>query len=104
MVFWQSPRTTKQARPNVALPTARSGGLPDLEIIVDTRERYAYRFPGQAVTTVFRALPCGDYGVVADGRLVAALERKSLADLVSSITNGKLRYAPGDLAALPGRR
>ena len=101
MVFWQSPRTVKQARPNVALPKARAGGLSDLEIIVDTRERYAYRFAGQAVTTVSRALPCGDYGVVADGRLVAAVERKSLADLVSSVTNGKLRYALGDLAALP---
>ena len=101
MVFWQSPRTRKQARPNVALPTARAGGLADLEIIVDTRERYAYRFTGQAVSTVARALPCGDYGVVADGRLVAAVERKSLPDLVSSVTNGKLRYALGDLAALP---
>ena len=101
MVFWQSPRTVKQARPNVALPTARAGGLADLEIIVDTRERYAYRFTGQAVTTVSRALNCGDYGVVADGRLVAAVERKSLSDLVSSVTNGKLRYALGDLAALP---
>jgi hypothetical protein len=101
MVFWQSPRTRKQARPNVTLPTARAGGLAELEIIVDTRERYAYRFSGQAVTAVSRALPCGDYGVVADGRLVAAVERKSLADLVSSVTNGKLRYALGDLAALP---
>jgi len=101
MVFGQSPRTVKQARPNVALPTARAGGLADLEIIVDTRERYAYRFAGQAVTTVSRALPCGDYGVVADGRLVAAVERKSLPDLVSSATNGKLRYALGDLATLP---
>jgi hypothetical protein len=101
MVFWQSPRTVKQARPNVALPKARAGGLADLEIIVDTRERYAYRFAGQAVTTVSRALPCGDYGVVADGRLVAAVERKSLPDLVSSVANGKLRYALGDLAALP---
>jgi hypothetical protein len=27
MVFWQSPRTKKQARPNVALPTARARGL-----------------------------------------------------------------------------
>ena len=101
MVFWQSPRTVKQARPNVALPTARAAGLADLEIIVDTRERYAYRFAGQAVTTVSRALPCGDYGVVADGRLVAAVERKSVPDLVASVTNGKLRYALGDLAALP---
>jgi hypothetical protein len=101
MVFWQSPRTVKQARPNVALPKARAGGLADLEIIVDTRERYAYRFAGQAATTVSRALPCGDYGVVVDGRLVAAVERKSLPDLMRSMTNGKLRYALGDLAALP---
>src|SRR5882757_616601 len=34
VVFWQSPRTVKQARPNVALPKARAGGLADLEIIV----------------------------------------------------------------------
>ena len=101
MVFWQSPRTRKQARPNAALPTARAAGLADLEIIVDTRERYPYRFTGQAVSTVSRALPCGDYGVVADGRLVAAVERKSLPDLVSSVANGKLRYALGDLAVLP---
>ena len=101
MVFWQSPRTTKQARPNVALPTARARGRADLEIIVDTRERYAYRFAGQAVTTLSRVLPCGDYGVVTDGRLVAAVERKSLPDLVSSVTTGKLRYALADLAALP---
>jgi hypothetical protein len=53
------------------------------------------------VSTVSRALPCGDYGVVADTRLVAAAERKSLPDLVSSVINGKLRYALGDLAALP---
>lgn len=53
------------------------------------------------MTTVSRALPCGDYGVVADGHLVAAVERKSLADLVGSVANGKLRYALGDLAALP---
>jgi len=101
MVFWQSPRTVKQARPNVTLPTARAAGLANLEIVVDTRERYAYRFGGQAVTTLSRALPCGDYGVVAGGQLVAVVERKSLPDLVSSVTNGKLRYALGDLAALP---
>jgi ERCC4 domain len=38
---------------------------------------------------------------MVDRRLVAAVERKSLADLVSSLINGKLRYALGDLAALP---
>jgi hypothetical protein len=100
-VFWQSPRTRKQARPNVRTPTARAAGVADLEIVVDTREQYPYRFATQQVITVKRALPCGDYGVTADVRLVAAVERKSLADLVSSLIDGTLRYALGDLAALP---
>lgn len=63
-VFWQSPRTRKQARPNVTTPTARAAGIPELEIAVDSHERYAYRFSGQQVSTVKRALPCGDYGLV----------------------------------------
>lgn len=33
--------------------------------------------------------------------MVAAVERKSLPDLVSSLTNGTLRYALGELSALP---
>ncbi|MEO8829558.1 ERCC4 domain-containing protein [Lapillicoccus sp.] len=100
-VFWQSPRTRKQARPNVTTPTARAAGIASLQILVDTREQYAYRFATQQVSTVKYALPCGDYGITADDRLVAAVERKSLADLVSSLMNGTLRYAVGDLAALP---
>lgn len=100
-VFWQSPRTRKQARPAVTLPTARAAGTAELEIVVDAHERYAYRFGGQQVRTTRRALPCGDYGVVLDGALVAAVERKSLADLVSSLTSGRLRYALGELATLP---
>jgi hypothetical protein len=100
-VFWQSARTRKQARPNVRTPTARAAGIAELEVVVDSHEQYPYRFSGQQVRTVRRALPCGDYGLVVDGRLVAAVERKSMADLVSSLTSGKLRYALAELAALP---
>jgi len=35
-VFWQSPRTRKQARPNVRVPTARAAGIAVLEIVVDS--------------------------------------------------------------------
>lgn len=101
MVFWQSPRTRKQARPDVRTPTARAAGVMDLEIVVDARERYAYRFARQQVRTVSRALPSGDYGVTLDGSVVAAVERKSLPDLVSSLTSGRLRFALGELATLP---
>jgi ERCC4 domain len=100
-VFWQSPRTRKQARPNVRTPAARAAGIADLQIVADSHEQYPYRFAAQQVTVVRRALPCGDYGVVVGGRLIASVERKSLADLVSSLTSGKLRYALAELAALP---
>jgi len=73
MVFWQSPRTRKQARPDVRLPSARAAGIDELEIVVDAHERYAYRFAGQRVRT----------------------------DLVSSLTSGRLRFALGELACLP---
>ena len=53
------------------------------------------------MTTVKRALPCGDYGVSLDGRLIAAVERKSLPDLVSSLNDGRLRFALGELSGLP---
>ena len=101
MVFWQSPRTRKQARPDVRLPGARAAGIAELEILVDAHEKYPYAFPGQQVRTVRRGLPCGDYAVAAGGRLIASVERKSVADLVASLVNGRLRYALGELAALP---
>lgn len=100
-VFWQSPRTRKQARPDVRTPTARAAGIAELQIVVDSHEQYAYRFANQQVSTVHRALPCGDYGITVGGRLVAAVERKSLPDLVSSLTGGTLRFALAQLAALP---
>jgi hypothetical protein len=100
MIFWQSPRTAKQARPNVALPTRRAAGEV-LEIVVDTAEKYAYAFRHQQATTVRRRLPAGDYAVELDGVVVAAVERKSLADLASSLLSGKLTYALAELTALP---
>ena len=100
VIFWQSARTSRQARPNVAVPTARAAGQL-LEILVDSHERYPWTFGHQQATTQRRALPAGDYAVELDGRIVAAVERKSLADLVSTMTSGKLRYLLADLAALP---
>jgi hypothetical protein len=100
-IFWQTARTTRQARPAVDLPTARAFGQAGLEIVVDSHERYAFRFTDQQVTTVRGSLAAGDYGIVRDETLLAAVERKSLADLVSSLTTGKLKYQLTELASLP---
>jgi hypothetical protein len=100
VIFWQSSRTAKQARPAVAVPTARAKGQV-LEVVVDSRERYAWTFTKQQATVTRRALPAGDYAVEVDGVVAAAVERKSLADLVSTLTSGKLRYLLADLSAVP---
>lgn len=107
-IFWQSARTTKQARPNVRLPTARapgSGESPaatgELTILVDTHERYAWRFSHQQVTTRKATLAVGDYAVEVDGHVAAAVERKSLPDLVAALLDGRLRYALAELGGIP---
>ena len=99
MIFWQSARTAKQARPAVS-PTARAAGQV-LEILVDSHERYAWKFEQQQATTTRRAVPAGDDAVAVDGEIIAAVERKSLPDLGSTLTTGKLRYGLADLAAVP---
>jgi hypothetical protein len=100
MIFWQSPRTAKQARPAVRVPGSRAHGQV-LEIIVDVQEKYPYSFSHQQATTRRQRLAAGDYAVTRDGAVVAAVERKSLADLTASMLSGKLTYALAELAALP---
>ncbi len=100
VIFWQSARTAKQARPAVALPTSRASGR-ELEIVVDSHERYPWTFRHQQAATTRRALAAGDYAVLDGNEVVASVERKSLPDLVSTLTSGKLRYLLADLATVP---
>ena len=103
VIFWQSPRTARAARPGVRVPGRRAGGLEQLTILVDTRERYPWRFGHQqAVSTERRALPAGDYAVEAPGgALAAVVERKTLADLAGSLVDGSLGYLLAELDAMP---
>lgn len=62
---------------------------PRLNIIVDTREQRPWEFPDHNVKV--RALPAGDYSLAGyEDRF--AIERKSLADLVGTITTGRDRF------------
>jgi len=92
MIFWQTARTARRARPGQ--PTRRASELEVLRIWIDTRERYPYRFAGRPVECERLALRVGDYGVRVGEELVAAVERKALVD-------GGLGYAIADLATLP---
>ncbi|GAA0975781.1 hypothetical protein GCM10009555_034260 [Acrocarpospora macrocephala] len=99
-IFWQTARVRKQARPNVVTPTARAAGIAALPIVIDSGERYAYRFARQQAELTKKRLACGDYGIEIGGMLHAAVERKSLADLVSSLLGTRLKYQLTELAAL----
>jgi ERCC4-type nuclease len=99
-IFWQTSRTTRQARPGIRVPTRRAAGWPVLHVVIDTRERYPYRFARQQVVTERRALASGDYAVEADGTVLAAVERKSLADLASDLVDGSLAFQMAELASL----
>jgi len=100
-IFWQSSRTVKGARPGIRVPTRRASGLPALRILVDTRERYPYRFARQQAATERRALPAGDYGVELDGVVLAAVERKTAPDLAKALISGGFAYLLAELSALP---
>ena len=82
------------------MPSRRASGSPALPIVADTRERHAYRFANQQVELERRALPAGDYAVERDGVVLAAVERKSLADLAHVLVDGSISYLLSDLASL----
>lgn len=99
-IFWQSARTTKLARPSVRMPGRRTSN-DAFTIVVDTRERYPYRFASHPASIVRGALPAGDYGVMLEEALVATVERKSLDNLVKGLVEGSFQYQLAELASLP---
>jgi len=67
-IFWQSAHTTRQARPGIRVPRRRAAELTEITILVDTRERYPYKFAQQQASTERRALPAGGYGIAHYGQ------------------------------------
>jgi hypothetical protein len=100
-IFWQTQQTAKSANPGARVPRGRALSGP-LAVLVDTRERYPYRFTTLPVERHREALPAGDYGVRdANGELLAAVERKTLENLADSLSDGSLAFQMGRLAQLP---
>ena len=50
------------------------------------------------MTAERRALPAGDYGALVQDRVVAVVERKSLANLATSLSDGSLAFQMQRLA------
>jgi len=100
-IFWQTQKTARAANPGGRIPRQRTLTDP-VTITVDTRERYPYRFARQSAVTVRATVSAGDYAVHAlDGTLLAAVERKSLDNLASTLSDGTLAFQFQRLAELP---
>jgi len=100
-IFWQTQKTARTANPGGRVPRRRAL-TSGFTIVVDSRERYGYRFTGRDVATERAALPAGDYAVRDEqGVILAAVERKSLENLATTLSDGTLAFQMQRLAELP---
>ncbi|HEV2754305.1 MAG TPA: ERCC4 domain-containing protein [Actinomycetota bacterium] len=98
-IFWQTQKTARAANPGARVPRRRT--VPRLTIVVDTRERYPFRFSSADVDTHRAALQAGDYAVGDPGAPIAVVERKTLEDFVTCLSDGTLSFQMQRLGDIP---
>ncbi len=66
-----------------------------LHIVIDTREQAPWHFPKETAEVSRHTLKTGDYALMINGNIDTgfAVERKSLDDLVGTISSGSDRFA-----------
>jgi ERCC4-type nuclease len=69
--------------------------------LLDTREKYGWKFAGRPIAVVRRALPAGDYGAVSGEVVLVVVERKTLENLATSLSDGGLAFQMQRLAEMP---
>lgn len=89
-IWWQTQKTVQAANPGARVPRGRSAG--SLAVVIDSREKYGWKFAARDVAIERRALPAGDYALVVDGALIAVVERKTLENLATSLSDGTLNF------------
>lgn len=77
-IFWRTEKALRERTPRVKLSTYYTG---QLNIAIDTGERYPWKFPG--CYTERRKLPVGDYALIEDDRIIAVVERKTYDNVLS---------------------
>jgi len=85
--------------PGARIPRGRSAG--SLTIAVDTPEKYGWKFADRALVIERRTLAAGDYAAIVGEAVVAAIERKTLENLATSLSDGSLAFQLQRLAELP---
>jgi hypothetical protein len=99
-IFWQTQKVARTANPGARVPRRRAV-TEGFTIVIDTRERYPYRFAGRDLEVERVGLPAGDYGVRVDDRWLAVVERKTIENLAACLSDGTLAFQLPRLAELP---
>ncbi|MCC6642633.1 MAG: hypothetical protein IT386_15845 [Deltaproteobacteria bacterium] len=76
-------RTETAIRAHRSRGRVELGSRASLDVAIDLRERYPWRFPSARVTR--RELPVGDYALLRNDEIVAVAERKSFENLLNDI-------------------
>jgi len=79
--FWITQSSAIGERRGAYIP--RGGKNEVFEVIIDTAERYPYKFEKAIIRK--ENLPVGDYALVVNGEIVAVVERKTLDNFIHSI-------------------
>ncbi len=90
-IWWQTQKTALSANPGARVPQGRAG-VGELTVVIDTREKYGWKFSAHSARLVRQALPAGDYGALAGNEVVAVVERKTLENLATSLSDGSLAF------------
>ena len=98
-IWWQTQKTAQAANPGARIPRGRSAGA--LTIAIDTREKYGWTFADRELVIERRTLPAADYAAIVGEAVVAAIERKTLENLATSLSDGSLAFQLQRLAELP---
>lgn len=78
-IFWRTQKALTERRPRTKITTSSPCSL---RILIDTSERYPWKFPGCHVAR--GKLPVGDYALVGDGDgILAVVERKSFENMLA---------------------
>jgi ERCC4-type nuclease len=96
----QTRTVAMKANPGGRVPHRRAL-VAGFTIYVDTREKYAFRFARRDVAIEHVAVEAGDYAVRNGDRWLAVVERKSIEDLIGSLSSGTLVYQLAAMAELP---
>lgn len=76
-------RTEAAVRAHRTSPLVEVRPQTEIDVAIDERERYPWRFPGARATR--RRLPVGDYALILEERIAAVVERKALANFLSDV-------------------